>query len=147
MMSNHLKLILILAIVIKLDLCDASMSAIRYFSSLDSAKDLKYSVKYLTQRVDHFNYVNPKLTFRQRYIISEEHWCDGCPIFLYLGNEGDIMAFVNNTGFMWEKAHEFRAMVLFIEHRYYGESVPFGKLDKSPEKIGYLTTGQVLNTR
>jgi lysosomal Pro-X carboxypeptidase len=35
--------------------------------------------------------------------------------------------FANNTGFMWENAQAFNAMVIFVEHRYYGESMPYGK--------------------
>lgn len=38
--------------------------------------------------------------------------------------------FANNTGFMWENAKQFKAMVLFAEHRYYGESIPYGKLTR-----------------
>ena len=137
-------ILIILLINVKLYSSNESITSIHYFSSLDSsANNLKYSIKYLEQRLDHFNYVNPRLTFRQRYVISEEHWCDGCPILLYLGNEADIMLFVNNTGFIWEKAKRLRAMVLFIEHRYYGDSIPFGMLSKSADRIGYLTTGQV----
>ena len=145
-------------LAIYLGVTDASISPLRYFkltaqnemsyfSSIPSTPDYKYSVKYFGQRVDHFNYVNKRLRFRQRYVISEEHWCECCPIFLYLGNEGDIMYFVNNTGYMWEIAPKFSAMVIFVEHRYYGQSFPFGKFDTRPDRIGYLTTGQVLHKR
>lgn len=81
---------------------------------------------HLVLQVDHFSYANNDI-FKQRYLISTKHWQQNGPIFFYAGNEGDIMAFANNTGFMWEYAPQFKAMVVFMEHRYYGESMPYGK--------------------
>lgn len=34
-----------------------------------------------------------------------------------LGNEGDIELFAENTGFMWEIAPKFNALLIFAEHR------------------------------
>ncbi|RWS31159.1 lysosomal Pro-X carboxypeptidase-like protein, partial [Leptotrombidium deliense] len=47
--------------------------------------------------------------------------------------------------FMWENAPRFRAMVIFAEHRYYGQSMPYGKKAfKDLKNTGYLTAEQAL---
>jgi hypothetical protein len=38
----------------------------------------------------------------------------------YAGNEADVTLYVNNTGLMWENAAVFNALLIFAEHRYYG---------------------------
>lgn len=46
---------------------------------------------------------------------------------------------------MWEIAEEFRALIVFAEHRYYGVSMPYG--DRSFDdvgRVGYLTSQQAL---
>jgi hypothetical protein len=42
------------------------------------------------------------------------------PIFFYLGNEADVLLYLNNTGLMWESAPEFDALLVFAEHRCRG---------------------------
>eukprot|EP00494_Astrolonche_serrata_P033465 UN33734 len=45
---------------------------------------------------------------------------------------------------MFELAQTFNATVLFVEHRYYGQTLPFGRDSFSDENLGYLTLEQAL---
>eukprot|EP00752_Nemacystus_decipiens_P003737 g3443.t1 len=63
------------------------------------------------------------------------------PIFFYAGNEADVSLYVGATGLMWENAADFKALLVFAEHRFYGESLPFGAPDKRRE---FLSTSQAL---
>ncbi|GAB1292333.1 Lysosomal Pro-X carboxypeptidase [Apodemus speciosus] len=95
--------------------------------------------------VDHFGFFDTR-TFKQRYLVADKHWQkDGGSILFYTGNEGDIVWFCNNTGFMWDVAEELKAMLVFAEHRYYGESLPFGQDSfKDSKHLNFLTSEQAL---
>lgn len=43
---------------------------------------------------------------------------------------------------MWELAPKFGAMLVFIEHRYYGKSKPFGKNFR--RHLKYLSSGEAI---
>lgn len=112
---------------------------------------ISYETRWFTQLVDHFTWNNED-TFRQRYLVNKQYWCGkNCPILFYCGNEGDIEMFTNNTGWMWENAEKLHAMLVFAEHRFYGQSMPY-KIDptkKSPDSVkkdglGYLSSEQAL---
>ena len=45
------------------------------------------------------------------------------PMLLYTGNEGPVETYYDNSGFMFELAKEFNALVVFIEHV---SELPFG---------------------
>ncbi|KAF7043422.1 hypothetical protein CFC21_052783 [Triticum aestivum] len=110
---------------------------------------VQYETRYHTQRLDHFNAAPASYrTFPQRYLVNGTYWGGKtAPVFVYAGNEGNIELFTNNTGFMWELAPRFRAMLVFIEHRYYGRSVPFGSEEaafRNTSTAGYLTTTQAV---
>ena len=47
------------------------------------------------------------------------------PILFYCGNEASVELYVNATGWMWERAAAFGALLVWAEHRYYGETQPF----------------------
>ncbi|CAN8028153.1 unnamed protein product, partial [Ixodes persulcatus] len=103
-------------------------------------------------QVDHFGYANND-TFQIRYLLADQYWDhDGGPIFFYTGGEGDIEVYAKHNhsnfsfqGLMWEWAPEFKALLVFAEHRYYGKSKPYGKESfKGPSRHGYLTVEQAL---
>ncbi|KAA8516774.1 hypothetical protein F0562_017028, partial [Nyssa sinensis] len=117
-----------------------------------STQNKLYKTKYFTQVLDHFNYhPNSYQTFQQRYLINDSYWGGAkknAPIFVYMGNEGDIEWFTQNTGFMFETAPIFKALLVFIEHRFYGKSIPFGGdkdvAYKNASTRGYLSSTQAL---
>ncbi|XP_061538608.1 lysosomal Pro-X carboxypeptidase [Phycodurus eques] len=106
---------------------------------------VSYETFYFDQKIDHFGFVEDG-TFKQRYLVADKQWrSPGGPILFYTGNEGDITWFCNNTGFMWDVAGDLGAMLIFAEHRYYGESMPFGADSYSDSKhLNYLTAEQAL---
>ncbi|CAN8251492.1 unnamed protein product [Cochlearia groenlandica] len=111
--------------------------------------EYRYETEFFSQQLDHFSFADlPK--FSQRYLINSDHWLGASalgPIFLYCGNEGDIEWFATNSGFIWEIAPKFGALLVFPEHRYYGESMPYGSREeayKNATTLSYLTTEQAL---
>ncbi|CAH0592110.1 unnamed protein product [Chrysodeixis includens] len=106
--------------------------------------DYKYETKYFKVPLDHFGFQRNE-TFDIKYLVNDDNWDRGNgPIFFYTGNEGQIELFAKHTGFMWEIAEEFKAKIVFAEHRYYGTSMPFGKKSLDKEHIGYLSSAQAL---
>ncbi|XP_023005894.1 lysosomal Pro-X carboxypeptidase [Cucurbita maxima] len=111
-----------------------------------------YRTAFFTQILDHFNF-NPQSyqSFQQRYLINDTYWggaAENAPIFVYTGNEGNIEWFAQNTGFILESAPKFRALVVFIEHRFYGKSIPFGGdedvANRNSSTLGFLSSTQAL---
>ena len=44
------------------------------------------------------------------------YWKGSGPLFFYTGNEGAIEEFYDNTGFLFELAQNFSALIVFAEH-------------------------------
>lgn len=111
---------------------------------------LNTTENWFTQRIDHLTSDMPpggELTFEQRYYVYDGYFkgsgAGSSPIFFYCGNEADVTLYVNSSGLMWERAQEFGALLVWAEHRYYGESLPFGSLEESSEHRSYLSVEQV----
>lgn len=125
--------------------------------ALDTEKHFKLSQHWFDAPIDHFNFRRPPYgnsTFPLRYFVSEEFLDEPSPksspsshpCFFYAGNEADITIFIRNSGFIFETAKEMHALVVFAEHRYYGQSFPFGGAGAAltPQNISYLTVEQAM---
>ncbi|BFZ05933.1 hypothetical protein BsWGS_08972 [Bradybaena similaris] len=110
-----------------------------------SLADFPYNEGYVVQYVDHFNFMSyGNKTFQQRFLYQDKYWVKGGPIFFYAGNEGAIEGFWTASGFIHEIAPQFQAYVVFPEHRYYGQSLPFGNDSFRPPFLGLLTVEQAM---
>jgi serine protease 16 len=107
----------------------------------------KYSKKF-TQQLDHFDREN-EATFDQRYFLNDTFWKgeDSSPVFLCVGGEGpplDWTVLVSSVhcNDMVELAGQVGALMVALEHRYYGPSNPFDNL--ATENLKWLNTEQAL---
>ncbi|CAH1109173.1 unnamed protein product [Psylliodes chrysocephalus] len=101
--------------------------------------------KFIEVPVDHYSPFEPPKTFNLRYLVDKKYHVKGGPVFVYTGGERDITIAARNTGFLFEIAPTFNAMIVFIEHRYYGRSLPFGNASfSSTNNLRYLSSTQAL---
>ncbi|WRX32245.1 Peptidase S28 - like 5 [Theobroma cacao] len=106
---------------------------------------------YYTQTLDHFNY-NPEsyTTFQQRYVMNSKYWGGAnvsAPILAYLGAESPLDGTPAAIGFLNDNAIRFKALIVYIEHRYYGKSIPFGSREEAFQNastLGYFNSAQAI---
>ena len=103
--------------------------------SENEGSDYCSNITTFTTDLDHFSFDDRKTDIR--VITDDRFYQPGGPVLFYTGNEGAIELFCENTGFQREAAEQLGAKVVFMEHRYYGKSVP----DK---KMTYLSAEQAL---
>ncbi|KAF5446236.1 hypothetical protein F2P56_031877 [Juglans regia] len=111
-----------------------------------------YQTFYYDQTLDHFNYQPQSYaTFQQRYVVNFKHWRGAhaaAPILVYLGDEATIEEDVGAIGFMLDNVGPLGALEVYIEHRFYGKSIPFGlpreEAWKNATLRGYFNSAQAL---
>eukprot|EP00775_Hariotina_reticulata_P006013 gene6013-6251_t len=103
---------------------------------------LQYNCKRhaFDQQLDHFNHKSQQ-TFKQVYWTCDSAWphskrlqAEAGHVIVFLGNESPLGA--PRQPIVFENAARLHALVLLVEHRYYGDSQPF------PVKSGKLPTDQ-----
>ncbi|KAM8902570.1 thymus-specific serine protease isoform 2-T2 [Spinachia spinachia] len=75
------------------------------------------------QQLDHLDRLDVS-TFPQRFFVNEAFWrrADG-PVFLYIGGEGPISESSVLAGHHVVMAEELGALLVALEHRFYGDSI------------------------
>jgi pimeloyl-ACP methyl ester carboxylesterase len=108
------------------------------FQSLEAAPvSASLEAGIFQQDVDHSGLL-PGVTFAQRYWVDSEYAGDsGAPVIYHICGEGDAAKayFLHDNAIAWAKA--LGARLVFLEHRYYGESLPFA--DLTTEHLRFLT--------
>ncbi|XP_003271995.2 thymus-specific serine protease [Nomascus leucogenys] len=99
-------------------------------------------VGWLEQLLDPFN-VSDRRSFLQRYWVNDQHWVgqDG-PIFLHLGGEGSLGPGSVMRGHPAALAPAWGALVISLEHRFYGLSIPAGGLEMA--QLRFLSSRHAL---
>lgn len=99
--------------------------------------------QWYTQIVDHFD-VTSNATWQQRYWVNETFWTGNVnsPVFVYIEGEAAGSAADVVLGQHVELAQQFGALVVALEHRFYGESQPTG--DLSTGSLKFLSSHQAL---
>ncbi|EYC16002.1 hypothetical protein Y032_0035g3089 [Ancylostoma ceylanicum] len=103
-----------------------------------------WTVKWFTVKLDHFTYSDTR-SFQMKWLLNNTFYKPGGPVFFYTGNEAEIETSATSMGMMWDLAPRFKAAIIFAEHRFYGETMPFGKNSYTNiGNMGYLTSEQTL---
>lgn len=93
----------------------------------NDSRSLNYTCYFFEQPLNHFALPRDSSpTYQQKYCVNDDHVVNAsnATIFFYTGNESPVEQYINNTGLMWELAETFNALIVFMEHRYEGESIP-----------------------
>ncbi|WRX32247.1 Peptidase S28 - like 7 [Theobroma cacao] len=117
----------------------------------DSVLPPEFVTYYYEQTLDHFNYKYASyLTCQQKYIVNSNSRGGAntsSPIFVYTGDKAWIDGVAISAGFIIDLASRFRGLLLYIEHRYYGDSMAFGYKQiagQNASTLGFFSASQAL---
>lgn len=100
--------------------------------------------KVFLQRVDHFNSRSTS-TFEQRYYVNLNYTVKNQStntILVYIGGEATLESRSVEGGSVIELANRTKAVILGLEHRFFGQSQPFNTL--TSDNLKFLTIEQAL---
>eukprot|EP01105_Mastigella_eilhardi_P025112 TRINITY_DN671_c0_g2_i11.p2 TRINITY_DN671_c0_g2~~TRINITY_DN671_c0_g2_i11.p2 ORF type:complete len:487 (-),score=123.01 TRINITY_DN671_c0_g2_i11:3164-4579(-) len=122
--------------------CCASSAAGRRMRSRDAVVATDAD-RWFDQRVDHFDNTNFAM-WKQLYRVNDTYWRgNGFPVFVLLGGEGPLGATATTGHYIMNQwAEELGGLIVAVEHRFYGQSMPTKDMSTSSMKL--LSSEQAL---
>jgi len=86
------------------------------------------------------------MTFKVKYLVDDQYFNSKeakeknlpRPILFYAGNEAAVEVWANFTGYQsFALAKKYGGLVVYLEHRYFGESMPFGEQSLAKGNVQY----------
>ncbi|XP_049961801.1 putative serine protease K12H4.7 [Schistocerca serialis cubense] len=96
---------------------------------------------WFRQKLDHFDSTNNAI-WSQLYHRNDRYYKSGNPVFLFIGGEPEASSSWVSGGFMFTLSRSYGALMLELEHRFYGSSRP--TRDISTTNLRYLNSTQAL---
>ncbi|OAF68828.1 hypothetical protein A3Q56_03347 [Intoshia linei] len=87
------------------------------------SNDPVWSSSFYTSKLDHNNQTSDTLNIKILYTLQYVKRTSNCILF-YTGNEAKIEWFWNNTQQIFVWAEKLHCVVVYMEHRFYGDSIP-----------------------
>jgi thymus-specific serine protease len=119
---------------------DEHMARLRGDSSLPAPPD-----QYFSQRLDHFDFKDSQsTTWNQRFWVNASFFKDteNAPVFFYIEGEGAGSPYSVVSGEHVSLAAQYGALIVSLEHRFYGASIPTA--DYSTSNMYYLSSHQAI---
>lgn len=88
--------------------------------------DFNQSLFWFDQVIDHYDYTNSAVWKQRYYVVDTFFNRSSGPVFLYICGEGPCGGISKGVGSVILMAQKYSALILTLEHRFYGESMPFG---------------------
>jgi serine protease 16 len=106
------------------------------------------SERYFTQRLDHYDASLKNASFQQRYFVNSTWYKSGGPVFLCVGGEGpaldaSVVSRSVHCSDATELAPEVGSLIVALEHRYYGKSIPPSS-ERGAQRLRHLTSHQAV---
>jgi len=100
----------------------------------------QYQYWFTGQLLDHFNPLDNR-TFSQRYWVVPDYYDPATgPVFMYICGEYTCPGVNPSRLYPVMVAQQKKALIVVLEHRYYGKSLPLGNASLATENLNpYLT--------